>query len=99
MAAILKILKYEAQLHFDLRYEKIIPNYAMKRIFHGDDVVDDVTGWPQNIDVDIAISKFDLLCDLMTSSMTSSIQIKVKELLLCNIHIYSKAPEPAWLHT
>ena len=28
MAAILKILKYQAQLQFDLRYGKIVPNYA-----------------------------------------------------------------------
>ena len=24
------ILKYETQLHFDLRYENIVPNYAKK---------------------------------------------------------------------
>ena len=28
MAAILKILKYQTQLQFDLRYEKIVPNYT-----------------------------------------------------------------------
>ena len=28
MAAILKILKYQIKLQFDLRYKKIIPNYA-----------------------------------------------------------------------
>ena len=33
MAAILKILKYETQLQFDLRYENILPNYAKKSIF------------------------------------------------------------------
>ena len=33
MAAILKILKYLTQLQFDLRYEKIVPNYAKKSIF------------------------------------------------------------------
>ena len=33
MVAILKILKYETQLQFDLRYEKIVPNYAKKCIF------------------------------------------------------------------
>ena len=33
MAAILKILKYETQLQFDLRYENIAPNYAKKSIF------------------------------------------------------------------
>ena len=33
MAAILKILKYLTQLQFDLRYEKIVPNYAKKYIF------------------------------------------------------------------
>ena len=27
------ILKYETQLQFDLRYEKIVPNYAKKSIF------------------------------------------------------------------
>ena len=32
MTAILKIFKYQTQLQFDLRYEKIIPNYA-KRVF------------------------------------------------------------------
>ena len=46
MAAILKILKYWTQLQFDLRYEKIVPNYG-KKFFHGDDVFDDVTVWPQ----------------------------------------------------
>ena len=30
IAAILKILKYQTQLQFDLRYEKIVPNYAKK---------------------------------------------------------------------
>ena len=30
MAAIFKILKYQTQLQFDLRYEKIVPNYANK---------------------------------------------------------------------
>ena len=33
IAAILKILKYETQLQFDLRYEEIVPNYAKKSIF------------------------------------------------------------------
>ena len=33
MAAILKILKYQTQLQFDLRYENILPNYAQKRFF------------------------------------------------------------------
>ena len=28
MAAILKMLKYQTQLQFYLRYEKIVPNYA-----------------------------------------------------------------------
>ena len=30
------------------RYEKIVPNYAKKSVFHGDDVIDDITGWPQS---------------------------------------------------
>ena len=46
MAAILKILKYQTQLQFDLRYETIVPNYVKKSIFHDDDIIDDVTGWP-----------------------------------------------------
>ena len=33
MAAILKILKYLTQLQFDLRYGKIVPNYAKKIFF------------------------------------------------------------------
>ena len=33
MAAILKILKYQTQLQFDLRYEKTVPNYAKKVFF------------------------------------------------------------------
>ena len=48
MVAILKILKYQTQLQFDLIYEKIVPNYAKKKFFYGDDVIDDVTGWPQS---------------------------------------------------
>ena len=30
MAAILKIFKYKTQLHFDLTYEKIVPNNTKK---------------------------------------------------------------------
>ena len=33
MAAILKILKHQTQLQSDLRYEKIVPNYAKKVFF------------------------------------------------------------------
>ena len=33
MVAILKILKYQTQLQFDLRYEKIVPNYVQKSFF------------------------------------------------------------------
>ena len=46
LAAIFKILKYWTQLQFDLRYEKIVPNYAKKKkvFFRDDDVIDDVTG-------------------------------------------------------
>ena len=47
MAAILKIFKYQTQFQFHLRYEKIVPNYA-KKVFHGDNVIDDVTGWRQS---------------------------------------------------
>ena len=48
MAAVLKTLKYKTQLQFDLRYETIVPNYAKKVFFHDDDVIDDVTRWPQS---------------------------------------------------
>ena len=47
MVVILKILKYQTQLHFDLRYEKIVPNHVNKNIFYDDDVIDDVTRWPE----------------------------------------------------
>ena len=47
IAAILKILKYLTQLQSDLRYEKIVQNYE-KKFFYGDDVIDDVTWWPQS---------------------------------------------------
>ena len=33
MAAILEKAKYKTQLQFDIRNEKIIPNYARKNIF------------------------------------------------------------------
>ena len=33
MVAILKILKYLTELQFDLKYEKVVPNYAQKGIF------------------------------------------------------------------
>ena len=48
MAAILKILKYQTQLQFDLRYEKIVTNYAIKSTFHDDDITDYVIGWPKS---------------------------------------------------
>ena len=40
--------KYLTQLQFDFRYEKIVPDYAKKKYFHDDDVIDGVTGWPQS---------------------------------------------------
>ena len=33
IAAILKTMKYQTQLQFDLRYGKIVPNYAQKTFF------------------------------------------------------------------
>ena len=48
MAAILKFFEYQTQLQSDLWYEKIVPNYA-KKFSYGDDVIDDVTGWPQSL--------------------------------------------------
>ena len=44
MVAILKIFEYWTQFQLDLRYWKIIPNYAKKVFFHGDEVINDVTG-------------------------------------------------------
>ena len=44
LSAILKILKYQTLLQSDLRYDKIVPKYAKKVFFYGDDVIDDVTG-------------------------------------------------------
>ena len=58
MVAILKILKYQTQLQFDLRYEKIFPNYA-KKVLHGDDVIDDVTGWPQSFPLYSCLGEVD----------------------------------------
>ena len=47
MAANLKILKDQTQLQFDFKYGKIFPNYDRNFIFHDDDVIDYVTGWPK----------------------------------------------------
>ena len=47
MAVILKILKYWTQLQFDLRFERS-SQIMQKKFFHDDDVIDDVTGWPQS---------------------------------------------------
>ena len=48
IAAILKMSKYKTQLQFDIRNEKIVPNYARKKYLHGDDVIDDVRERPQS---------------------------------------------------
>ena len=42
MAAFFKKNWYWTQLQFHLRYGKIVPNYANKSFFHGDDVIDDL---------------------------------------------------------
>ena len=44
MAAILKILKFSILVYFDIKYGKTIPSCPRKKFFHGDDVIDDVTG-------------------------------------------------------
>ena len=41
-------VKYLTKFQFDICYDKFIANYARKIIFHGDYVIDDVTGWPQS---------------------------------------------------
>ena len=58
MAAILKMLKYQTKPQFDLRHEQIVPNCARKGIFHGDDVIGDVTAWSQ-IQPSIFLYKLD----------------------------------------
>ena len=58
MAAISKIMKYQTQLQSDLRYDKIVPNYA-KKVFYGDDVIDDVTGWPQSFSLYSCLGEVD----------------------------------------
>ena len=58
MAAILKILKYLTQLQSALTYDKIVPNYV-KKVFYGDDVIDDITGWPQSFSLYSCLGKVD----------------------------------------
>ena len=48
MTAILKILKCYSQSQFDIRYEKIVPNYAKKVFVLMMAVMDDVTGWHES---------------------------------------------------
>ena len=57
MAAILKVLKYKTQLQPDLTFEKIVPNYTKKSFSYGDDVIDDVTGWPQSFSLYSCLGK------------------------------------------
>ena len=47
MADIFKMSEDLSQLYFDIRYEKIIPNYVRKSGFHGDDVINYITVWPE----------------------------------------------------
>ena len=46
MAAILKILNIKHSFNLTSDMKKKIPNYA--NVFHGDDIIDDITGWPQS---------------------------------------------------
>ena len=48
MAAIWKFWNIKHSFIFYFRYEKIVLNYAKRGFFHGDEVIDDVTGWPQS---------------------------------------------------
>ena len=59
MAAILKNLKYKTQLQSDLPYDKIVPNYAKKVFFNCDDVIDDVTWWPQSFSLYSCLGEVD----------------------------------------
>ena len=40
--------RLQTQLQFHLRYKTIVPNHANKCFFHCDNVIDDVTAWPQS---------------------------------------------------
>ena len=77
MAAVLKILKYQTQLQFDLRYEKIVSNYAKKVFFHGDDIIDDVTRWPQSFHLYACLARLALRasCNGNVSSINANIII------------------------
>ena len=87
MAAILKILKYQTQLQFDLRYEKVVPNYAMKSIFHDDDVTDDVTGWLK------VGPLYSFINEITTCFMITKIRAKISSLNFLYIGI-----RRLWLH-
>ena len=47
MVAILKILKYQTQLQFEMTSDMEKSFQIMPIFFHGDDIFD-VTGWPQS---------------------------------------------------
>ena len=47
------------QLQFDIRYGKIVPNYARKKYFHGDGVIGDATGRPQKC-LSIFVCKWEI---------------------------------------
>ena len=75
LAAILKILKYLTQLQFDFRYEKIVPDYAKKKYFHDDVVIDGVTGWPQSRP---SIFIYKLNNNIFNDNLTTSKDIIIK---------------------
>ena len=50
--------------------KKIIPNYA-KKIFNGDDVIDDVTGWPQSFSLYSSLGEVDFRSKLQGQCLVS----------------------------
>ena len=59
MTTFLNMSKYYPQYEVDIRYEMIVLNYARAKYFDGDDVIDDVTGWPENCSSYSCLGKVD----------------------------------------
>ena len=81
------VLKYYTQFQFDLRYEKMVPNYAKNSIFHDDDVIDDVTGWPP-IRPSIFLNKWN----------NKFFMITIKQAKISSLNILCISIMRSWLH-
>ena len=56
----------------------VVPNYAQKKYFHDDDIIDDVTGWPQSLpSVFLFIWNNNIFHDNCKTSKDSIIKIPV----------------------